>query len=61
MSGIDLDHDGIDDVAVWIGTNQQYSGGADQNFDESVKIIFVNVQGRWLFLEEDIDDPICGQ
>ena len=54
MTGIDLDGDGIDDVAVWKAITRQYQD-LDPGFPYyyPLTVIFVNVQGNWLFLECD--------
>lgn len=59
MTAIDLDGDGIDDVALWTGSNERPAYVSDGKYEINVKIIFVNVQGRWHFLEVDIDDAEC--
>ncbi len=55
---IDLDGDGIPDLALWDGINTQV--GLGDNSEYHLKLIFVNVLGRWHFLDFDEDDPPCG-
>ncbi|MFZ6734251.1 hypothetical protein ACO0LG_20140 [Undibacterium sp. Ji42W] len=55
---IDLDGDGIPDLALWDGINTQV--GLGDNSEYHLTLIFVNVLGRWHFLDFDEEDPPCG-
>jgi hypothetical protein len=59
MSVIDLDSDGVADIVVWEGINKQPNIDQQGFAEYKVKLIFANIQGRWYYLEHDIDDAYC--
>ncbi|WP_426165381.1 hypothetical protein [Pseudoduganella sp. R-34] len=58
---IDLDRDGVNDIAVWDAINTQFGAGdGPEGSEYHAKFIFINVGGAWHLLEIDQDDPPCG-
>ncbi len=57
MTGIDFDGDGSDDVAVWKAITLKYHELDLSYYESPLTLIFVNVQGNWLFLEFDYEPP----
>ncbi len=55
MTGIDLDGDGVDDVAVWKAITRQFNEPGASTDDYPFTMIFVNVQASWLLLEHALE------